>query len=153
VVAVLATGLLIGFVEELAYRGIGVTMVRRGGHGEWVVAAVTSLFFGLSHLANLLAGQSLATVGPTVIYTIAFGALMYLTMRSTGFLVGAMVLHGLTDPTGILATGALDEVKTGTAANSLLTAAGGFTFVVILGGYVLLIFVRGRVEARRAFAL
>ena len=57
VVLMLATGLLIGFVEELTYRGVGVKMLRDGGHGEWVVAAVSSLFFALSHLANLIAGS------------------------------------------------------------------------------------------------
>ncbi|ROS31100.1 type II CAAX prenyl endopeptidase Rce1 family protein [Cellulomonas sp. PhB150] len=150
VVAIMVTGLLIGFVEELAYRGIGVKMVRDGGHREWVVAAVTSLFFGLSHLSNLIGGQSGQTVGGTVVYTIAFGVLMYLTLRTTGFLVGAMLLHGLTDPTTILATGAIDEVKTGAAANSMLTGAAGFTVLVILAGYVLLIFIRGRVTDRRA---
>jgi membrane protease YdiL (CAAX protease family) len=146
VVMMLATGLLIGFVEELTYRGIGVKMLRDGGHGEWVVAAVSSLLFGLSHLSNLLGGQSITVVGPTVLYTVAFGVLMYLTMRVTGFLLVAMVLHGLTDPTTILATGALDELKTGAAANGYLTGAGTATFAVIAFGLLLLIFVRGRVE-------
>jgi hypothetical protein len=45
VLMVLATGLLIGFVEELMYRGIGVKMLRDGGHGEFAVAALTSLLF------------------------------------------------------------------------------------------------------------
>ena len=76
----------------------------------------------------------------------AFGVLMYLTMRVTGFLVWALILHGLTDPTTILATGALDELKTSTdAANGFLSGAAGWTFLLILAGYVLLIFVRGRV--------
>ena len=151
VVFLLATGLLIGFVEELAYRGLGVKMLRDGGHGEWAVAALSSLVFGLSHLANLINGQSFATVGSTVVYTIAFGVLMYLSMRVTGFLVGAMILHGLTDPTTILATGAVDELKTTTAAaNGFLSGAAGWTFLLILAGYVLLIFIRGRVTDRRA---
>nr|BFE75742.1 hypothetical protein GCM10020092_090430 [Actinoplanes digitatis] len=43
-----------------------------------------------------------------------------------------MILHGLTDPTTILATGGIDEVKTGEASNSWLTGAGMFTAVLIL---------------------
>ena len=35
----LLTGLLIGFVEELTFRGYGVKMLRDAGHGEWIVAA------------------------------------------------------------------------------------------------------------------
>ena len=146
VVLVMATGLLIGFVEELMYRGIGVKMLRDGGHGEFAVAALTSLLFALSHSVNLLSGQSIKSVGPTVIYTISFGVLMYLTLRSVGFLVAAIVLHGLTDPTTILATGGIDEITAAGSDNILLTAAGGFTLVLTLSGFVLLAFVRGRVS-------
>ena len=146
VVLVMATGLLIGFVEELMYRGIGVKMLRDGGHGEFAVAALTSLLFALSHSVNLLSGQSIKSVGPTVIYTISFGVLMYLTLRSVGFLVAAMILHGLTDPTTILATGGIDEITAAGSNNILLTVAGGFTWVLILAGLILLAFVRGRVS-------
>ena len=146
VVLVMATGLLIGFVEELMYRGIGVKMLRDGGHGEFAVAALTSLLFALSHSVNLLSGQSIKSVGPTVIYTISFGVLMYLTLRSVGFLVAAIVLHGLTDPTTILATGGIDEITAAGSNNILLTVAGGFTWVLILAGLILLAFVRGRVS-------
>jgi hypothetical protein len=149
VVLMLLTGLMIGFVEELAYRGIGIKMLRDGGLGEWSVAALSSLFFSLSHATNIFSGQSWRTVGPTVIYTFAFGVLMYLTLRTIGFLIGAIILHGLTDPTTFLASGGIDEVTELAAGtgNGLLDAAGLFTFVVILVGFVLLIFIRGRVAS------
>ena len=148
VVLVMATGLLIGFVEELLYRGIAVKMLRDGGHGEFVVAALTSLFFAVSHSVNLLSGQSIVTVGPTVAYTFAFGVLMYLTLRSVGFLAAAMILHGLTDPTTILATGGIDEIPSGASANPLLAATGPLTILLIVAGPILLLFVRGRVGDR-----
>ena len=59
VALVLVTGLLIGYVEELLTRGIGVKMLRAGGHGEWAVAALSSLVFALLHSVNLLTGQEL----------------------------------------------------------------------------------------------
>ena len=65
VILVKATGLLIGFVEELLYRGIGVKLLRDGGHGEFAVAALTSLLCAMSHSVNLFSGQTLASVGPT----------------------------------------------------------------------------------------
>jgi hypothetical protein len=144
---VLVSGLLVGFVEEFLNRGIGVRMLRDGGHGEWAVAALSSLVFALSHAVNLLGGQAVSTVAVTVVYAFAFGVLMYLTLRTTGFLVGAMILHGLTDPTTILAVGAVDEVATGHETNDLLNAAGLFTAPLVLIGLVLLIFIRGRVPA------
>ena len=149
VALVMATGLLIGFVEELLTRGIGVKMLRGGGHGEWAVAALSSLVFALLHSVNLLTGQALPTVAFTVVYTFAFGVLMYLTLRTTGFLVGAMILHGLTDPTTILAVGGIDELQPGNEPNGLLEAAGLVTFPLIAIGYLLLIFIRGRVPVRR----
>ena len=152
VALVMATGLLIGFVEELLTRGIGVKMLRDGGHGEWAVAALSSLVFALLHSVNLLTGQALATVAFTVVYAFAFGVLMYLTLRTTGFLVGAMILHGLTDPTTILAVGGIDELQPGNEPNGLLEAAGLVTFPLIAIGYILLIFIRGKVARPPVYA-
>ncbi|MGW6623717.1 CPBP family glutamic-type intramembrane protease [Nocardia sp. NPDC055002] len=149
VALMLGSGLLIGFAEELIFRGFGVKMLRDAGHGERAVAALTALAFALSHSTNLLGGQSITVVGPTVLYTFSFGVLMYLTMRVTGFLVGAMVMHGLTDPTTMLATGGIDEVATDASSGGLLQAAGLFTMLLIISGYVLVIFIRGRVPDQR----
>jgi len=148
VVFMLLTGLLIGFVEELTYRGLAVKMLRDGGHGEWVVAALSSVFFALSHSANLLSGQSITVVGPTVVYTLGFGVLMYLSMRAIGYLAGAMILHGLTDPTTVLATGGIDKVGDGGTTNDVLSAAGLVAFPLVIIGLVLLIFIRGRAPGR-----
>ena len=70
---------------------------------------------------------------------------MYLTLRATGFLVWAMLVHGLTDPTTILASGGIDKVSTGASTDGLLHAAGLFTFPLVFIGIILLLFVRGRV--------
>jgi hypothetical protein len=142
----MATGLLIGFSEELLYRGVAVKMLRTGGHREFSVAAISSLLFGLSHTINLISGAQLTTVLATVPYTIAFGVLMYLSMRAVGFIVAAMILHGLTDPTTFLATGGLpDDVDT-SAVSGLSQIAGQFgTLLVVLAGFILVFFVRGKV--------
>ena len=58
VALVLVTGVLIGYVEELLTRGIGAKMLRAGGRGEWTVAALSSLVFGLIHSVNLLTARS-----------------------------------------------------------------------------------------------
>ena len=150
VALVMATGLLIGFVEELLTRGICIKMLRSGGHGEWAVAALSSLVFALLHSINLLTGQPIATVAFTVVYAFAFGVLMYLTLRTTGFLVGAMILHGLTDPTTILAVGGIDELQPGNEPSGVLEVAGLVTFPLIAIGFLLLIFIRGRVPGRRS---
>jgi membrane protease YdiL (CAAX protease family) len=146
VALVFATGLLIGFCEELLTRGIGVKMLRDAGHSEWAVAALSSLVFALLHANNLFSGQAVSTVGFTIIYTFAFGVLMYLTMRVTGFLIAAIVMHALTDPTTILATGGIDEITSDASGSGLVALVGVSTFLLIFTGYVLLIFIRGRAD-------
>jgi uncharacterized protein len=88
----------------------------------------------------------LATVGFGVVFTFAFGVIMYLSMRVTGFLVGAMIPHALTDPTMILATGGIDKIKGGSSSNALLDGAGLFTYALVAIGYILLIFIHCRVS-------
>ena len=144
VLLVLATGLMVGYVEELLFRGIAVKMLRAGGQREFSVAVISSLLFAVSHSINALQGQELKTVGTTVLYTFAFGALMYLTMRSFRFIIAAMILHGLTDPTAILATGGIDKVSD-TAVSGIPEVVAGFTlFVLVPLGIILLLCVRGK---------
>jgi hypothetical protein len=72
---------------------------------------------------------------------------MYLTMRVTGFLIAAIVMHALTDPTTILATGGIDEITSDASGSGLVALVGVSTFLLIFSGYVLLIFIRGRADA------
>ncbi|MFF5790864.1 CPBP family intramembrane glutamic endopeptidase [Paeniglutamicibacter sp. NPDC012692] len=141
------TGAFVGFSEELLTRGVAVTLLRRRGYGEWAVAALSSLIFALLHSVNLLSGQPLSTVAATVGYTFAFGMLMYLTLRVTGNLVWPMLLHALTDPATMLASGGIDVDNSGTQ-NPLLSAAGLSTMLVIAAGFILLVFIRGNARGR-----
>jgi membrane protease YdiL (CAAX protease family) len=144
VALVMISGLFIGFVEELLCRGIAVKMLRDGGHGEFVVAALSSVVFATLHSVNLLSGQALVTTGIQIFYTFGFGILMYLTLRTTRYLVVAMVVHGLTDPTAILANSGISDAAN-TANLSPLAAAGGqFTIPIGIIGIILLLCIRGR---------
>ena len=142
--AMFLAGLLVGFTEELVYRGIVVKLLRNAGHREVTVAVLSSLLFALSHSINAITGQPVATVAVTVVYTFGFGILMYLALRVTGSLVWPILLHALTDPTTILATGGIDENTLGTD-NVFLSIAGPFSYVFVLAGLLALFFIRGRV--------
>ena len=145
----LFVGLFIGFTEELLYRGIVVQILRDGGHREWTVAVLSSLFFALSHLLNLLSGQPLVVVLVTVVFTFGFGMMMYLVMRVTGNIVWAMVVHALTDPTTFLASGGIDA-SNGAAHSPILDIAAPFNYVFVLAALVAVIFIRGRASTRPA---
>ncbi|GAA1059926.1 CPBP family intramembrane glutamic endopeptidase [Agromyces bracchium] len=149
IVTVFVTGLLVGFSEELLTRGVAVVLLRRAGYNEWVVAALSALLFAALHSANFFTGQDVATVSFTIFYTFCFGILMYLVMRATGSIIWAMVLHGLTDPTTMLASGGVDENTAGTS-NVFISLVSPATILMIVGALVLLIFIRGNAKGRAA---
>lgn len=87
--------MMVGFGEELVFRGIGVTAFRRGGFSEFKVGLWTTVIFGLAH------GTNIFTAGPQaliqVVATTATGFVFYLILRSSGALVVSMAAHGLWD--------------------------------------------------------
>lgn len=141
IVLTFATGLLIGFSEELLSRGVVVHMLRARGAGERTVMIVSSLVFALLHSVNLLSGQKILIVLATMGFTFAFGVVMYLTLRVTGSLVWPILLHGLYDPTLFLATGGIDTVHTGDI-DPLLALAAPFNIIFIVLALVALVIVR-----------
>ena len=147
VVTMLLIGLLIGFTEELLYRGIVIKILRDGGHRELSVAVISSLLFALSHSVNLLSGQPLLTVALTVVFTFGFGMVMYLVLRVTGNIVWPMLIHALTDPTTFLASGGIDT-STGAAHSQLLDLASPFNIVFVIAALIALFFIRGAVSQR-----
>lgn len=148
IVTSLLVGLLIGFVEELLYRGIVVKILRDAGHREWTVALLSSLFFALSHTVNLLTGQEVVVVALTVVMTFGFGMTMYLVMRATGNIIWPMLIHAFTDPTTFLATGGVDS-SNGAAHSPFLDLAAPFNYIFVIAALIALIFIRGKADDRR----
>jgi uncharacterized protein len=141
-------GLFVGIAEEVLTRGIVVTLLRRHGYREWAVAVLSSLVFALLHTTNLLSGQPVLTVLVTVGFAFGFGMMMYLTLRVTGNLVWPIVLHALTDPSTILATGGIDVA--GSNHSPLLSFAGLSTFVFLAFALLAMVFIRGSANGRAA---
>jgi len=136
-------GLLVGFTEEVAFRGIGVKMLRRAGYNELAVAAVTSTVFGLSHIPILLSKDHVVAMG--VLQSSAFGVLMYLTLRATGYLASAILLHAFWNTAIWMENGWRWGIPSTPAAPDLLQLATDLTYLpTILAAGALLVFVRGR---------
>lgn len=91
----LVATLMVGFAEELMFRGVGVVVFRRNGYSEFQVGLWTTLIFGLAHGTNILTAGTDAFL--QVLLTSATGFVFYLILRSTGALVAAMCAHGLWD--------------------------------------------------------
>lgn len=144
ILTVFALGLCIGFAEEVLTRGVAVTMLRRAGYGEKAVMVLSSLLFGLLHATNLVSGQEVVAVAVTVVYAFGFGTMMYLSMRVTGSIVPAILLHAATDPTTILATGGVDTHGANAGAEALNGLAGAFNVLFVAVAVLAIFLVSGR---------
>ncbi|UAJ79998.1 CPBP family intramembrane metalloprotease [Leifsonia sp. ZF2019] len=153
VVAVLVTGLVIGFAEEVLTRGFAVNLLRRAGYGERSVMLLSSLLFAALHAGNALSGQNLLAVGFTVVYTFAFGLVMYAALRVTGNLIWPILLHASTDPSLFLLTGGVDATSSAMHPGPLAGVAGLANVVIMIFALVPLVFVRGRVDREAAYGL
>ena len=93
--ALVALVCIVGFTEELMFRGIGVVTFRRMHLTEGKVALYSSVAFGAVHLSNAL------STGTTAIFqaiVVSFtGYLLYLTRRWAGVIWLAMPVHGSQD--------------------------------------------------------
>jgi len=89
------TTAMVGFTEELMFRGVGVSVFRRGGFTEGRVALWTSLAFGAVHLTNAIStgGQAIAQA---LVVSFA-GYFFYLVRRGSGGIALAMAVHGIWD--------------------------------------------------------
>lgn len=87
--------LIVGFTEELMFRGIGVVTFRRDGFPEAKVALYTSIIFGAAHLSNALSTGPSAILQAVVVSLT--GYFLYLTRRWAGVIWLAMPVHSSQD--------------------------------------------------------
>jgi uncharacterized protein len=71
VAGILAVTLMVGFVEEVVFRGLMLHAL--AGRGPWRAAIVTALLFGLTHALNVLTGKSVVEDAAQIFYAVAIG--------------------------------------------------------------------------------
>ncbi|MFB4354315.1 type II CAAX endopeptidase family protein [Microbacterium sp. LS_15] len=135
--------LLVGFSEELLFRGIGLDTFRAGGRREVMVAVWSSLAFGLAHGTNAVVTGDVPGALLQVVLTTTVGAVLYLVLRVTGSLVAAMAAHALWD-FSVLST-QIDLSNT----HDIVNAAP----IVIIGILVTVMFLRKRLTREPAHAV
>lgn len=88
--------LLVGFIEELIFRGFlfRALLDRDAPPAAIAISAVT---FGIGHLVNLLAGQGGLESLLQVLFAIAWGFLLTLVFYHSGSLLPCIAVHGLVD--------------------------------------------------------
>lgn len=122
VVSFLIGTLLIGFGEELYFRGIfRVTVL--GHHRELAALLITSFAFGFAHsVGYLFDGLGIVTILSQTLFLSVDGALFYGALRATGTLWVPILLHGVGDFARYLQAGGDDGTRSAMSGNDMFAA-------------------------------
>jgi membrane protease YdiL (CAAX protease family) len=104
VVLILAGTLMVGFAEEILFRGY-LLVGARSRYSEVGAWFFSSALFGLFHGLNIVTGQAVGTTIQQMVFAFVFGSGLYLVRRISGLLVVGMVIHGLWDFSSFLGAG------------------------------------------------
>lgn len=99
---------LIGFVEEVAFRGLILRAL--AARGAWRAAVVSAVLFGLMHLQNLAFGADLVATLLQVLYASAMGFGFAAVTLRTGSLWPLIVVHALIDFAAFVTSGGPAQV-------------------------------------------
>lgn len=94
VVLLAVSTFLTGVNEELLFRGLALRAFR-DRHREWVAALLSSAFFGLFHIVNIVIDGGAAII--QALWAILAGYLLYLCRRAGGGIVLPIVVHWVWD--------------------------------------------------------
>lgn len=128
------SGLEVGIAEELLFRYVFLTILleafRYSRYKIFTAPLLSSLFFGLMHLTNLSAGQSLANTINQVIFAFGMGLFMCSIYLYTNAFYLPVIFHTTLD---MLVFSVSGEMMTGkvTLADSLLSVLEMLVFAVI----------------------
>lgn len=89
----LVSMMLIGFSEEILFRGLLFNVLLKGSARTAVI--VSSLTFGFGHIVNLLDGEELLPTILQVVYAVAIGFMLSAFVLRTKNIVQGMIFHGV----------------------------------------------------------
>lgn len=95
VIAILSM-LLVGFAEEMIFRGFLFTAMLRSGSVKAAII-ISSVTFGMGHIVNLFAGQASAETLIQIIFAVAWGFILTMVFYKSGKLLPCIIAHGLID--------------------------------------------------------
>lgn len=88
--------LLIGFVEELMFRGFLFRALLKRDPAP-VAITISAVTFGIGHIVNLFAGQASIETVIQVFFAIAWGFIFTFVFYKSGNLVICIIVHGMID--------------------------------------------------------
>lgn len=88
--------ILIGYVEEMLFRGFLFKAMLRSGRAATAVI-VSSLTFGMGHIVNLFAGQASFETVMQMIFAVSWGFLFTMVFYVSGSLLPCIIAHAMID--------------------------------------------------------
>ncbi len=134
--------LLIGFVEEVYFRGIMLQALK--SRGLWHATVVTAFLFGAAHASNALYGASSLYTVLQVGYAIAFGLSFAALVLVTRMIWPVILAHALANFASILNNAGGLQSTTVTPTDYAITA---FAIIVFTTYAVILLVVEQRKES------
>ncbi len=101
VMAVLSM-ILVGFVEEMLFRGF-LFQAMLAKDKPVVAIAVSALTFGIGHIVNLLAGQAGADTVLQIVFAISWGFILTMVFYKSGSLIPCIIAHAMIDVCSLFA--------------------------------------------------
>ena len=116
---------LVGFVEELIFRGFLFKAMLRGGRASTAII-VSSVTFGVGHIVNLLSGHASLETLLQVFFAVAMGFIFTYVYYKSGSLLPGILAHSLIDVFSVFSgrAGLLDWIFVGV----VFAAAAGYCF-------------------------
>ncbi len=87
---------LVGFVEELIFRGFLFKAMLRDGKASTAVI-VSSVTFGMGHIVNLLSGHGGAATMLQIVFAVMLGFIFTMVYYKSGSLLPGILAHSLID--------------------------------------------------------
>ena len=94
---------LVGFAEELIFRGFLFKAMLKGGNVKAAVI-VSSVTFGMGHIINLFTGHELIATLIQVVFAVAMGFVFTLVFYKSGSLLPGILAHSFIDVTSVFAS-------------------------------------------------
>ncbi|MCP1638849.1 CPBP family intramembrane glutamic endopeptidase [Streptococcus gallinaceus] len=96
ILSCLISALCVGMTEETIFRGFSLRELRQNNN-EWTSFIVQQILFGFWHLPNVIIGAPFLQSCFQVLFAIILGTGLYLSLRVTRSLKGAILFHAFWD--------------------------------------------------------
>ena len=87
---------LVGFAEELIFRGFLFKAILKGGNVKAAII-VSSVSFGLGHILNIFTGHDFGPTLVQVVFAVAVGFILTMAFYKSGSMLPNILMHSLVD--------------------------------------------------------